>query len=149
MQVVVTIETPKQAEVIHLLELSVEYIRSLYPEEHAHSFNMRELTRPRARFFVARSQGKAMGIAAYVPHGRLVVELKHMFIDAACRGMGCGRKLLAFIEQTAITDGVRKIVLETSLKQADAIGLYRAFGYMDCLPYTEHHAEDVFMSKRL
>jgi putative acetyltransferase len=145
----VAIEIPKQADVIHLLEQSVEYIRSLYREEHAHCFNMVELIRPRARFFVARYQGKAIGIAAYVPHGRLTVELKHMFVDAECRGTGCGRKLLTFIEQTAIADGVRKIVLETSLKQADAIGLYRAFGYVDCPPYTEHHAEDVFMAKLL
>jgi len=148
--ITVAIETPKQPEIIHLLEKSVEYIRSLYPEEHAHTFKIGELTRKRSKFFVIRHQsGKAIGIGAYVGKGRKTVELKHMFVDAAARGMGAGRALLAYIEQIAIEDGVKKIILETSQKQVDAIGLYQSFGYTVCDPYTEHHSEDVFMEKML
>lgn len=147
--ITVAIETPRQHEAIHLLEQSVAYIRSLYPEEHQHTFKLAELTRPRSKFFVVRHANRAIGIGAYVGRRPRVVELKHMFIDAAARGLGSGRKLLTFMEQCAIVDGVRTIILETSQKQVDAIGLYRACGYVECAPYTAYHAEDVFMQKEL
>ncbi len=147
----VTIETPRQHEVVHLLEKSVAYIRSLYPEEQAHTFKMEELTRKRSKFFVVRHQqsNKAIGCGAYIGCGRRVVELKHMFVDASSRGLGAGRALLAYIEKIAVEDGVKKIILETSQKQVDAIGLYKAFGYVECDPYTDYHQEDIFMQKML
>jgi putative acetyltransferase len=133
--------------VIDLLEESVRFIRSLYPEEHAHTYKLDELLA--GRFFVARHDGLLMGCGAYVWRDVSEVELKHMFVLPASRGLGCGRSLLTAIEGTAATENVRRIVLETSQKQIAAVTLYKSFGYTVCAPYTEHHGEDIFMEKFL
>lgn len=136
-------------EAIALLHESVAYIRSLYPEEHAHTFKIHELTSNGSRFFVAWQNGQPMGCGAYVWHNPHQVEIKHMYVDPASRGLGCGRALLAAIEHHATLDKALRIVLETSKKQHAAIALYQAFGFHPCEPYTEHHAEDIFMIKHL
>jgi putative acetyltransferase len=135
-------ESPHMA----LLHESVAFIRSLYQEEHAHTFDLDALAD--GRFFVARHLDLAIGCGAYVWRGA-DVEIKHMFVLPVSRGLGCGRALLSVIEQHAINDQAVRIVLETSHKQPEAIRLYRSFGYADCPPYTDHHDEDVFMMKVL
>jgi putative acetyltransferase len=92
------------------------------PEEHARTFDLRELSN--GRFFVARHAGAAIGCGAYVWHGIAQVEIKHMFVDPAVRGRGCGRALLKVLEQHAILDKAVRIILETSQKQPEAIRLY-------------------------
>lgn len=136
-------------DAIALLHESVAYIRSLYPEEHAHTFKLHELTSNGSRFFIAWHGDQLMGCSAYVWHTPCQIEIKHMFVVPASRGLGCGRALLAAIEHHAILDKAHRIVLETSRKQHAAIALYRSCGYHPCEPYTEHHAEDVFMMKLL
>jgi putative acetyltransferase len=76
------------------------------------------------------------------------MELKHIFIDTAARGLGCGKALLSHIEQMARHDGVKHILLETGTKQPEALGLYKAFGYRKRPAYIANplpHA--VFMEK--
>jgi len=140
-------EDPRAADSLALLRKSVAFIRTLYVEEAGHAFKLDELCA--GRFFVVRRKGHAIGCGAYVRRDPIVVELKHIYVEPAARGLGCGKALLAYIEATAVTDGVLTIVLETSLKQPEAIGLYVAFGYRQCPPYTLGHTESVFMQKSL
>lgn len=132
-----------------MLRESVAFIQSLYPEEHAHRYKLRELLSDGSRFIIARYDGVAIGCGAYVWHADHQVEIKHMYVSPASRGLGCGRALLREIEVHACHDHVVRIVLETSKKQVEAIRLYASFGYTVCEPYTEHHAEDIFMMKFL
>lgn len=125
------------------------FIQSLYPEEHAHRFKLRELLSDSSRFFVARHDGIAIGCGAFVRHAEHQVEIKHMFVSPDSRGLGCGRALLREIEIQASQDHIVRVVLETSKKQIEAIRLYASFGYTVCEPYTDHHAEDIFMMKLL
>lgn len=140
-------EDPYEADSLGLLRKSVAFIRTLYVEEAGHTFKLDELAA--GRFFVIRRNEDAIGCGAYVWREDGVVELKHIYVEPAARGLGCGKALLTHIETVALADGVLTIVLETSLKQPEAIGLYAAYGYRPCPPYTLCHTESVFMEKSL
>ncbi len=56
-------------------------------------------------------------------------ELKRMYVRPAHRGRGFARELLAHLEDAAWAAGCRRVVLETGLRQPEAIALYTACGY--------------------
>lgn len=144
----ILVEQASATDHLDLLHKSVAYIRALYVEEHAHDFDLDLLKK--GQFFVVRHEGLVIGCGAYVWHTDYDVELKHMFIEDTARGLGAGGALLKHIEEHAVASCVMKIILETSKKQVEAIGLYHKFGYIDCEPYVDDfHGEDIFMEKVL
>jgi len=58
-----------------------------------------------------------------------VAEIKRMYVVPAARGAGHARAVLAELERTAAEAGVEALVLETGLRQPEAIGLYTSSGY--------------------
>ena len=58
-----------------------------------------------------------------------VGELKRMYVVPAHRGRGLSRRILLALEEIAIDRGLRRLVLETGVRQPEAIGLYRSAGY--------------------
>ena len=52
-----------------------------------------------------------------------------MYVSPGVRGRGLGRRLVAALEAEARALGVRKLVLETGVRQAAALALYRATGF--------------------
>jgi ribosomal protein S18 acetylase RimI-like enzyme len=52
-----------------------------------------------------------------------------MYVAPAARGQGVGRRMLAHLEQSARESGAEAVVLETGLRQPEAIALYEACGY--------------------
>lgn len=72
--------------------------------------------------------------------GDRVAEVKRMFVPPRERGRGHARRLLAFLEESARTDGVERLVLETGLVQPEAIALYEATGYTPVEPFG-HYAD--------
>lgn len=56
-------------------------------------------------------------------------EIKRMFVVDGERGKGYARTMLAALERTASDAGCHRIVLETGLKQPEAIALYRSSDY--------------------
>jgi GNAT superfamily N-acetyltransferase len=57
-------------------------------------------------------------------------EIKRMFVVPEARGQGLARALLAELERTAAAAGRLRMVLETGLKQPEAIALYTSCGYV-------------------
>lgn len=57
------------------------------------------------------------------------VEVKRMYVVPEARGLGYARQLLAHLELTAQAAGAASIVLETGLRQPEAIALYESSGY--------------------
>jgi GNAT superfamily N-acetyltransferase len=78
-------------------------------------------------------------------------EIKRMFVVASARGRGLARVILARLEDSAATAGRTRMVLETGLKQLEAIALYRSCGYEDVpkFGYYRDHELSVCMGKRL
>jgi ribosomal protein S18 acetylase RimI-like enzyme len=69
-----------------------------------------------------RSPVRALG-------GGDAAEIKRMYVVPEHRGAGHARAVLAELERTAAEAGYDLLVLETGLRQPEAIGLYTASGY--------------------
>ena len=90
---------------------------------------------PRGQFFVGylgdepvatgawrRSTVEALGASR-------TAEIKRMYVVPAVQRRGHARRMLAHLEATAAAEGIEAMVLETGLKQPEAIELYLACGY--------------------
>lgn len=60
---------------------------------------------------------------------RLSAEVKRMYVAPGARGLGLARAMLAHLEDTARDAGAEAMVLETGLRQPEAIALYESAGY--------------------
>lgn len=78
-------------------------------------------------------------------------EVKRMFVVPEARGRGLARRLLAELEATATAAGRQRMVLETGLKQPEAIKLYESSGYTPVAKfgYYREHELSVCMGKPL
>ena len=61
-----------------------------------------------------------------------------MYVAPEARGQGLGRRLVAELEASARALGVRRLVLETGVRQAAAIELYRSAGFEFIPPFGEY-----------
>jgi GNAT superfamily N-acetyltransferase len=62
-------------------------------------------------------------------------EVKRMYVATGARGRGLARVMLAHLEADAAAYGVEAIVLETGLRQPEAISLYESSGYTPIPPF--------------
>lgn len=58
------------------------------------------------------------------------VEIKRMYVVPEARGRGLARGMLAHLESTARAAGVGAMILETGIRQPEAIALYESAGYL-------------------
>ena len=65
----------------------------------------------------------------------VVAEIKRMYVVPEARGAGHARRLLAELERTAAEAGIEALVLETGLRQPEAIELYASSGYTEIPPF--------------
>jgi GNAT superfamily N-acetyltransferase len=66
---------------------------------------------------------------AGVPYGPCA-EIKRMYVGAAHRRLGLARVMLAHLETEARAAGAVTMILETGLRQPEAIDLYTSSGYL-------------------
>ncbi|MFF3601900.1 GNAT family N-acetyltransferase [Kitasatospora indigofera] len=157
---IIGIESPRQPQLIALLEQSSAYARSLgYPPESNFLLDVEDLEKPNVDVYVARdASGRAVGIAALVVldpqrHGGRPgdAELKRMFVSEAARGQGVAGALLRRVEIDARASGVRRLVLETGPLHAPALALYARHGYAEIAQFGQYVGErySVCMAKPL
>ncbi len=90
---------------------------------------------PDGSFFVGYLDGAPIATGAWRRSGVAAfgttdtVEVKRMYVAPAARGRGVARRMLAHLEESAHRGGARAVVLETGLRQPEAIGLYESSGY--------------------
>ena len=144
-------EHPRQADVEALLSQSDDYFRAMYPAESNHLVSADVLGTDRAVFLTARRDGELLGSIALLVIAPGHAEMKRMFVRAEFRGIGLGRRLLNALEEVACHRSIRRISLETGIKQLEAIGLYRTSGYQDCPPFGDYKSDplSLFMTKSL
>lgn len=75
--------------------------------------------------------GAIIGTVGLMPRRTGVCELRKMYLRADCRGRGYGRMLLEHAMRKARKLGFVRIELETEDRLADAIRLYRRFGFIE------------------
>jgi GNAT superfamily N-acetyltransferase len=111
-----------------------------YPEDGATHFRLDadELAPGRGVFLVAYLAGAPVGCGAVRLIAPEEAELKRMFVTKAARGCGVGAALLSALEACARELGAERVVLETGVRQTEALGLYRRAGYEPVEPWGEY-----------
>ena len=106
-------------------------LSGLYPEPGANHFQLdpNEVARGRGTFLVVYLGGTPVGCGALRLLDAETAELKRMYVSPLVRGKGLGRRLVAALEAEALALGVRRLVLETGVRQTAALALYRATGF--------------------
>ena len=79
---------------------------------------------------VAYENDQPIGCGAYKVYDDQTVEIKRMFVAEAHRGRGISKLILSALEEKAIAAGYSKSLLETGVKQLEAMGLYSKAGYI-------------------
>lgn len=76
-------------------------------------------------------------------------EIKRMWVDARCRGLGLGARILAHLESLARAQGYERVVLDTNGTLVEAIALYRRAGYELIERYNTNPHAELFFEKLL
>jgi GNAT superfamily N-acetyltransferase len=71
----------------------------------------------------------AVGCGCFKPFDEQTVEIKRMYVKPENRGTGISKKTLFELEKWAAELGFSESILETGVKQHEAIGLYSKSGY--------------------
>ena len=126
-------------------------MQALYPAESNHLVDVDTLAASDTVFLVARRRGELLGSIALRIIAPAHAEMKRLFVRREARGIGLGRRLVEALEDVARARNIERISLETGIKQPEAIGLYRAFGYEACPPFASYRSDplSLFMTKRL
>lgn len=66
-----------------------------------------------------------------------------MYVTPEARGLGLARRILAALEDDARAAGRSRMVLETGLKQPEAIALYASSGYTPCNKFGHYRFEEL------
>jgi putative acetyltransferase len=105
--------------------------------EHAYysQFNKIDMLR---HVVVAELEGRTVGCGAIKEFEPGVMEVKRMYTDPAARGKGVATAVLEDLEKWAAELGYSGCILETGLRQPEAIALYRKCGYEQIPNYGQY-----------
>ncbi|HWS60997.1 MAG TPA: GNAT family N-acetyltransferase [Flavobacterium sp.] len=78
---------------------------------------------------ICYKNNKPIGIGAYKEFESKTVEIKRMYTLPEYRGKGIASKIIRELELWAKEENYTTSILETGLKQADALYLYQKLGY--------------------
>ncbi len=78
---------------------------------------------------VAYIDNKPVGCGAIKEYASGTMEIKRMFTSPECRGKGIASQILMELEGWAKALGYDTCILETGIKQQEAIGLYKKNNY--------------------
>ena len=84
---------------------------------------------------VAYIDKETVGCGAIRPFDDASVEVKRMFVPTEHRGRGIAKDILKELESWAVELSFKRCILETGLKQPEAIALYTKSGYISIPNY--------------
>lgn len=87
---------------------------------------------------VAYLDDAAIGCGAIRPFDETTVEVKRMFVPLEHRGRGIAKEVLKNLETWALELSYVRCILETGLKQPEAIALYTKAGYTSITNYGQY-----------
>ncbi len=103
------------------------------------------------KIVIAYQADDPVGCGCYKKFDDKTIEIKRMFVKQENRGKGISKMILAELEKWAIENEFQRSILETGIKQHEAIGLYYKSGYVKMDNYVQYigNTNSVCMSKDL
>ena len=123
-----------------LIEALNAELTGAYPEPGATHFGLapEEVSGRRGAFLVICHEKTPVACGAVRLLDAETGELKRMYVAPTMRGRGLGRRLVTALEIEARTLGVRRLILETGIRQIAALALYRGAGFQPIPLYGEY-----------
>lgn len=139
--------------VLRLLEQHLADMHATSPPESVHALDVAGLQHPSVTFWTLEDGEDVLGCVALRELDERHGELKTMRTDAAARGRGLGRLLLAHVVAEARTRGYARLSLETGVEDffAPARALYLAAGFIPTPPFGDYRPDpnSVFLTLEL
>lgn len=100
---------------------------------------------------VAYNDHQPIACGGFKKYDETTVEIKRMFVHSNHRGLGIGQQVLLGLEEWAVELGYTSCILETGIKQPEAIRLYEKTGYSRISNYGQYEniANSICMRKTL
>ena len=135
--IVIQASSPLDPRVAPLLVELDAYLYRMYPvdefpPEINHILDPQALTHPSVTFVVAWDADQALGCGALrrmVDEQGSYGEIKRMFVKPEMRGHRIAEKILNHLDAIALAEGLESLLLETGVRQPEAIRLYERCGY--------------------
>ena len=137
MNIKTTRTNSKNKDFINLVRELDAYLKITDEEEHDfyNQFNNIDVLKEVVVTYVS---GIAVGCGAIKKFDNSAVEVKRMFVLKANRGTGVAQKLLVALENWARELGYRKCVLETGIRQIEAVKFYKKCTYKVIPNYVQY-----------
>jgi len=128
---------PQHPQALALLREAALEARSLYPELFSPDAPppRNEPLRAREVYLLAWRDNQPVGCGALRQRDAFTGELRRMFVTRTARREGVASALLERLEQDALAQGYRHLVLETGTRQRPAIALYSGCGWRRIAAY--------------
>jgi GNAT superfamily N-acetyltransferase len=84
---------------------------------------------PLGDFLLIQREGRTIAGGAYMSHDEDTVELKRIWSDPALRRQGLAARIVAALEESAVSLGYTRAYLTTGFRQPEAVALYLKLGY--------------------
>jgi putative acetyltransferase len=143
-QIVITTEKSLTDELAQVLQAHWLFCTSSTPLEHVYALDPSKLFTSDITVFGARIDGELVGVGAMRKLDADHAELKSMHTLAKSRGLGIGKAIVMHIEDFAISQGIKRLSLETGTNEAfrPARELYKSLGYNECEAFGEYILSD-------
>ena len=138
MPLTIAVETPLQDDVRRLVAELNAVLLELTPPEHCHHLTVEQMADADTTVFIARDGGAAVACGALKRHAGGVGEVKRMYTRPSHRGRKIGEQIVARIEATARSEGLKRLVLETGDRHHAAWKVYENAGFARCGPVLDY-----------
>lgn len=141
-------------DIIELLRSHLAEMKRVTPQaESVHALDLAGLRRPEVTMWSLREGGRLAGCGALKRLDAAHAEVKSMRTAPQFQCRGVAAKLLAHIENEAVSRGVTRLSLETGAEEffEPARRLYLRSGFAYCEPFGDYLPDplSVFMTKKI
>jgi len=107
------------------------------------------LRAPHGAFFLARSEGLAIGCVGLKGDGGETGEIKRLWVSPQARGLHLGSALMNEAEEAARALGMTRLRLDTNSALPRAAEMYRRMGWTEIARFNDDPYPDLFLEKTL
>ncbi|MEH6536567.1 MAG: GNAT family N-acetyltransferase [Psychroserpens sp.] len=122
---------------IHLVKGLDAYLKTTDGDEHEF-YNQFNGIAVLNHVIVAYTDGEAMGCGAFKKFGNSSVEIKRMYTKPSARGQGIATEILNSLETWASEQAYVSCILETGIRQKEAVRFYKKNNYKSIPNYGQY-----------